>query len=528
MMPEKRSAAKKTVGTLILIAVMFGFAFWLSIPTKFFFLSKDFGHDAGIFAYMGYAITQGKALYTEAWDNKGPLLYFINALGLLIHYRYGIYLLELLTLFFSVVILYKTANLFIPRVASVACAIASMLSLTATLEGGNLSEEYAIPFTALAFYFIAKYLRNDCRLTKIEMMLVGMCISAVFLIRLNILAFLCCAVLGVMIILLKKKRYKDLGTVILFAGLGFLLFTAPFVAYLIHKGALKACIDSAYLGVLGSFSHINRSRRIYNVNEMVLALAPSGTLFIIILFVFFYLLRLFNYQKDKENKQDAFNNLCTISFFGLIATLLANGLSGAKDHYHYFMSFVPVLIIPTVLLAKYVLKYAKPKNMKWSSLKKHFGSVAYFMLVLLMGASCILQPTIQIFWDLQDSKKKNKDSYPETVYHYVADNSAPTDTVLVFGAIAAVSSYYGAKRMAASNYFYYANGRFSEEAKTNFANKIFEDAKKTQPKLIMFETQEKLDDFLDHCAAPDEWNAFLSANYVEQDNNIGFIVYARK
>ena len=113
------------------------------------------------------------------------------------------------------------------------------------------------------------------------------------------------------------------------------------------------------------------------------------------------------------------------------------------------------------------------------------------------------------------------------VYQYVAENSDPADTVLVIGWGVAVSSYYGAKRMAASSYSYYANGRFSEEAKTNFANKIFEDAQKTQPKLIMFQS-DRLDDFLDHCAAPDEWNAFLSANYVEQENDIGFIVYARK
>ena len=521
-MAEKGLTLKRTVQTCILLAVLFGFAFWLSMQTYFFVLSKDFGHDAGIFAYVGYAITRGKALYTEVWDNKGPLLYMIDALGILIHYRYGLYLIELTALFSSVVILYKTANLFIPRGASVACAIISMLSLVTTLEGGNVSEDYAVPFTALAFYFIAKYLRNDFHLRKIEMMLVGMCISAVFMLRLNILAFLFCAVLGVIIILLKEKRYKDLGSVFLFAGLGFLVFTAPFVLYLIRKGALKACIDSAYLGVLGSFSPMKRSERLYNVNEMVLALAPSGTLFIIVLFVFFYLLRLLNRRNNTENKQTAFNSLCTISFYGLIATLLANGLSGITSN-HYFISFVPVLIIPSVFLAQYVLQYVKPERLKFRSLKKHFGSVVCCILVLMIGVSCVLQPSIQIFRNLKDPNKK---SYQEQVYHYVAENSEPTDTVLVIGWAVAVSSYYGAKRMAASSYFYYANGRFSEEAKTDFANKIFEDVQKTKPKLIMFQA-DRLEDFVTHCVEPDEWNAFISENYVETENDIGFIVYTR-
>ena len=526
-MAEKRHTARNAAGTCFLVLVMFGFAFWLSSSLYFFFTSKEFGHDAGIFAYIGYAITQGKALYTEAWDNKGPLLYFIDALGILIHYRYGIYALELLTLFSSVLLLYKTANLFLPRFASAACAILSMLSLTKTLEGGNLSEEYAIPFTALAFYLIAKYLVNGYRLNRLEMILVGVCISAVFMLRMNILAFLGCAVLGVIVILLREKKFRELGVVILFAGMGFVLFTAPFAAYLIHKNALTTCINTVYLGVLGSFSHINPSDRINNVNNMVLALAPSGTFFIIVLFTAFFLPWLIRNKKEKKGGHDPFNSLCMISFFGLIATLFANGLSGA-DHKHYFMSFVPVMIMPCVWLAKHFLRFAQPEKLKKPFLKKHFASAACFALALLIGSSCILQTSIQTYWNLESAFEESEPSKTEKVYAYVAENSGPSDTVQVFGYAAAVSSYYGAKRIAASQYFYYANGRFSETAKKEFATKILADLETAMPKLIMFESTAKMNDFIDHCEAPEAWNAFITGNYTEKENDIGYIVYVRK
>lgn len=519
----------KRAKTAFIFVILFGFAFWLSLSTRFFFGPKDYGHDAGIFAYIGYAVTQGKALYTGAWDNKGPLLYLIDALGILINYSHGIYIMELLTLFGTVVFLYKTAGLFVSRGVAVPCAIVSMLSLTATLEGGNLSEEYALPFTALAFYLIAKYLRNGLRLKAVEMMLVGMGISAVFLLRMNILAFLCVAVLGVIIVLLKERNYKELGRVFLFAFLGFAIFTAPFVIYLAAKGSLKACIDSAYLGAVGAFSPISRGKRINNVNNMALSLSASGSLFIAVLFVFFFALDYMLNKKYKKHEYDPFDVLCVISFFGLFATLLANSLSGA-NHLHYFMAFVPAMILPTVWLAKAALRLAKPEKLG-GKIKKYYKPAVSFGLAAVIGFSCILQFSISMFWRYKYERKTEKPASADLVVDYIQKNSEETDLIEVIGYNTAVSSYFGAKRLAASNYFYYANGRFSEEAKTEFANKIAGDLMKNHPKLIMFELSGgsgKQYDFEQHCADVEQWRSFLDENYVLQDNDFGYTIYKHK
>lgn len=53
------------------------------------------GRDGGVFLYIGKQILQGKLLYVDVWDTKGPMIYYINALGLLLgkfsRWGYGVW-----------------------------------------------------------------------------------------------------------------------------------------------------------------------------------------------------------------------------------------------------------------------------------------------------------------------------------------------------------------------------------------------------------------------------------------------------
>lgn len=63
--------------------------------------------DSDIFRYMGYALLQGKIPYTDLFDHKGLLLYWINALGLFIHIDYGIFILQVFHLTATLIVWYK-------------------------------------------------------------------------------------------------------------------------------------------------------------------------------------------------------------------------------------------------------------------------------------------------------------------------------------------------------------------------------------------------------------------------------------
>ncbi len=518
---DKRNKREGMKTSSFMIYGFFAFFVLLLLSSTYFFvLSDDFGHDAGIFAYIGYAVTQGKAMYLDAWDNKGPLLYLIEALGILIHYRHGIGLLEFVTLFTSMAFLYKTAKLFVSKEISAACALACMMLLLVTNEGGNHAEEYALPFTIIAFYLIAKFYANGLSLKAYEMMIVGFCISAVFLIRLNILAFLGCAVLGVIITLIKNKEYKKLGKVFGFAFAGFLILLIPVCIFLASTGTLKACIETAYLDILGTFSDVSLIYKLNSVNNMILDMAKTGTLCLIIAFVFFYILRSLLRKSGRNN----FDTLCLISVFGLLTTLLANGVSGAK-HNHYFISFVPVLIIPAVALAKLITGFID-HNSDGKKASDDFKAAAVIILVLVTGAPGMFD----LMHETYTYMDPNYMSYSRAVAKYIEDNSDETDMVQIFGGASAASANYGSKRFAASRYFYYNNGRFSEGAKTEFAKKIYEDVTKNHPKLIMFENtfNNKQADFIEHCQHADEWNAFIEENYTVEENDLNYVVYKHK
>ena len=57
-------------------------------------------HDSSMFQYFGYAMTNGKIIYTEIFDHKGPIIFSLNALGRLISSTVnGIWYIEVLFIF---------------------------------------------------------------------------------------------------------------------------------------------------------------------------------------------------------------------------------------------------------------------------------------------------------------------------------------------------------------------------------------------------------------------------------------------
>ena len=499
------------VAFLLTVTCAFSLSLWFCPYSR-----ETFGHDAGIFAYIGYAVTQGVPLYTGAWDNKGPLLYIINALGIVINYRYGIFLLEFAALFIALLFMYKTALFFVPRYIAAISAVLSAMPLSVTLSGGNLSDEWALPFTVVAFYFIAKFFCNSYRLRKIEMMAVGACIAAIVLLKLNIIMFIAVAVLGVIIVLIKEKQIKTLIIVTLFSLIGFFAFTAPFAIYLVLTDSLSACLEAAYFGAVGAFSKIPKMMRIINVSEMVFAFMQSGGFFIILLFVAIFP---FYLHKTKGNG-DPFKTLLSICFFGLFATLAGNSVSGAAYN-HYFMSFIPVMLLPTVWFSRAVYSFLCTNNIKSFAAN---AVVLAFAFLISMDSIDVLRNNI--ISNLRDGTDSYLYDQGMMISDYVKANSTPDDTVQLMGGSEIVTSYYRAKRIAASNYFYYANGRFADDIKTEFANEILKDMKEARPKIILF-TDEKFWDFTQHLDDPEDFESFLEENYTIDENNFSCITYLR-
>lgn len=70
-----------------------------------------YGEDSALFSLLGKGILQGKTLYAELFDHKGPVIFYINALGQLLGGYTGILFLQCLFGCVSICFLYYTAKI---------------------------------------------------------------------------------------------------------------------------------------------------------------------------------------------------------------------------------------------------------------------------------------------------------------------------------------------------------------------------------------------------------------------------------
>lgn len=99
------------------------------------------------------------------------------------------------------------------------------------------------------------------------------------------------------------------------------------------------------------------------------------------------------------------------------------------------------------------------------------------------------------------------------------------ERIQVFGEASGATIYYRTNRLAASNFFYYANGMFSDSSKTYFADEIVADLVEAPPKIIMFETKGKYDDFIAHLTDIQVWENLIENKYSEEEDKFYYKVY---
>ena len=129
------------------------------------------GHDwtdANTYLTMGRGLLHGVVPYRDLFDHKGPLLYFVYALGALLSPSgfFGIYLLQAAALGTALFFLYQTALLVLEDSARAAVYTAALpiflltagiYYLPANLDyGGGSAEEFCIPLLAAALWLSAR------------------------------------------------------------------------------------------------------------------------------------------------------------------------------------------------------------------------------------------------------------------------------------------------------------------------------------------------------------------------------------
>lgn len=96
--------------------------------------------DSGVFLYFGQQIIQGDIPYRDMWDHKGPVIYYINAIGVLIGRGsiWGLYVIEYLSLLCSLFLGYSVMRRAFGLIPAIFSSILLLFGYYYVIEHGNL------------------------------------------------------------------------------------------------------------------------------------------------------------------------------------------------------------------------------------------------------------------------------------------------------------------------------------------------------------------------------------------------------
>ena len=150
---EKRTHLVLTVAWSLFLALLF----FLCVRA---FVPQAPGVDSSHFLYVADGLLAGELPYIHRWDHKPPLIHLINAVGLLLSDVWGI---QIVQVGFLVGTCLAACKLLKPRfglVATLFAATVLLIYFARLLQGGNVTEQYAL---LLQFVALALFARAEAR-----------------------------------------------------------------------------------------------------------------------------------------------------------------------------------------------------------------------------------------------------------------------------------------------------------------------------------------------------------------------------
>lgn len=342
--------------TLFSLAFLFFYSY-NSSPLYSYFCSGD----SAYFISMGRAVVNGAVPYLDFFDIKGPIMFFIQALGQWIYPgKMGTFLVQIPFFLTSVYLLYATALLFVNRKKALVSVCMMFFLLLSTFDFGNLTEEYSLPFLCLCLYFALRCIKRGMEgHPPFYAAVYGLSFAFLALIRLTNAAVIGAIVLYFVLDLLIKKQYKNLlWNVLAFFG-GAALVVVPIFAYFFAHGALDEMLYSTFVFPYLYAQDGVDTKTWVTWAHLALKVSPAVLLFIVSVF----------YYRIREKRIGL--------LLGLSSILLIAALSLGFNYLHYFTLTAPLFVLALVLL--FDLRFA-------SIIKQHWILLTAFCGVLL----CVL------------------------------------------------------------------------------------------------------------------------------------------
>lgn len=421
------------------------------------------GTDSSVFLYIGKSMHNGATPYKDLFDHKGILLYFVEYIGYLIGFgnQIGVWIIELINIFATSVIFFCIANLFTK--SKIISLLASYIVLNLSFipffvgEGGNLTEEYALPWISLSLYIVIKFFVTKEH-KNWHIIALGVSFTIVFFLRVNMVGLWGALLISVLLYLIKSKRIAEIFKCSLLFILGCLLVIVPIGIYLISTNSLKDMIEYYFVFNL-SYTGSHLRKGIITFFFDCITFSGISSFFIVYSLII-------NYK----------NNVLWVNVITLMFAYLSAAISG-RSYPHYGIILIPFFIIPAVLTISPLLE--KTKEISIPLAKKRT-----LTFVVILSLLCVaFYPSYRFSVKLREPKEPNE------LLDYLSSETSNEDDVLVLGN--SVYTYINSNRYTKNKFFY-------QEPPIDVSDKLYEEfitelGSKTSDYIINLKSDDSLD-----------------------------------
>ena len=219
--------------------------------------------DPCVYMTIGNAMLQGKELYVDIFDHKGPVLFFMHEAAALLsrHSFVGIYLIEIVCCYFYLLYSWKTMRLLqtplhldpfqtSPRggLEGVCLFLLGIITYSSDFFSyGDSVEEFSLPILAHCLYYMLRFVKDRKTPPPLQSVVMGVCFGLLFWTKFNLMFFYLGGILSLAFIAWKNDQMKELRSVVRKVTLGFALVTVLVLAYFAIHGTLEALWESYFM-----------------------------------------------------------------------------------------------------------------------------------------------------------------------------------------------------------------------------------------------------------------------------------------
>ncbi len=439
-------------------------------PTSPIPASRILWDDSSIFRYGGASILQGKLIYVDFWDQKPPLIFYINALGLLIggNSFIGVWALELIFLALTGWLAFSTLRIYFGRLAAIFTTFCGLINIVFILQRGNLTEQYALLFIWAGLFL---YLTPSIRYSRWAGIFSGMAAAAAFLFKQTQIGVWAAILIFEIILWVKDRHTKHLKLITQIAA-GFMLVNGLVLFWFGLQGNAFEYWEGAF-GYNFSYTGSNLVSRISAVEQTIQNLwgySPFYRIALLSVLILGMSALLSNLIKKFPSLIPANKEITRLLHFGLfnffIELILVN--TSTRNFPHYYLSIWPALLI----LSAYLVWTVSLNFLK-------FGRISQAIVLILICGWFTFAPLNSLLHSLPLSTEYTISKTAD----FIKENTQKTDRIMTWGSKAQVYTLSG--RNAPSRFFFtlpfYTPGPISAK----YIDIFLQDLQQHPPELII-------------------------------------------